>query len=153
MNSFTTCVYMHSCTSIYMHYTPLSLSLSLSHTHTHSHSQTPEAPVEVRGCCFKHTALTEQHMSTVISDILSKFNIPVGNRPVGLWHYQQLLGEPLPRIAKYCGLFETLGEKRVGSHLLPGLESLLPQLFPSVSLDQVLSLCSVQRLAADVNTR
>ena len=135
----------------------LSLSLSLSLTHIHSHirayTQIPEAPVEIRGCCFKHTALTEQHMSTIVSDILSKFNIPVGNRPVGLWHYQQLLGEPLPRIAKYCGLFETLGEKRVGSHLLPGLESLLPLLFPSISLDQVLSLCPAQRLAADANTR
>ena len=129
-------------------------SLSLSHTHTHTHNQTSEAPVEIRGCCFKHTALTEQHMSTIVSDILSKFNIPVGNRPVGVWHYQQLLREPLPRIAKYCGLFETLGEKRVGSHLLPGLESLLPLLFPSVSLDQVLSLCPAQRLAAaDSNTR
>ena len=115
------------------------------------HTQTPEAPVEVCGCCFKHTAVTEQHTSAVVSDILRRFDIPVGNRPVGLWRYQ-LLGEPLPRIRKYCGLFETLGEKRVGSHLLPGLESLLPRMFPSVSLDQALSLCPAQRLSADAHT-
>ena len=136
----------HPLNELYLH------ALTHIHTHTHTHTQTPEAPVEIRGCCFKHTALTEQHMSAVISDILSKVNVPVGNRPIGLWHYQ-FPSEPLPRIAKYCGLFETLGEKRVGSHLLPGLESLLPQLFPSVSLDQVLSLCPAQRLLADTNTR
>ena len=90
-------------------------------------------------------------MSSVISDVLSKLNIPVGNRPIGLWRYQ-LPGEPLPRLEKYCGLFETLGERRVGSHLIPGLESLLPHLFSAVSLDQVLSLCPAERLATDATT-
>ena len=90
-------------------------------------------------------------MSSVVSDVLKEYDIPIGNRPIGLWRYQ-LNGEPLPRLAKYCGLFETLGEKRVGSHLIPGLESLLPLLFPSVSLDQILGLCPAERLETDAES-
>ena len=41
------------------------------------------------------------------------------------------------KVEKYCGVFETLGEKRLASHLLPGLEALLPLLFPSITLEQV----------------
>ena len=41
------------------------------------------------------------------------------------------------KVEKYCGVFETLGEKRLASHLLPGLEVLLPLLFPSITLEQV----------------
>ena len=91
-------------------------------------------------------------MSLVISDVLSKYGVTVGNKPIGLWKYQ-LSEEPLPLLTKYCGLFETLGERRLGSHLVPGLESLLPDLFPSVSLNQVLSLCSAERLECDPDTR
>ena len=43
------------------------------------------------------------------------------------------------KVEKYCGVFETLGEKRLASHLLPGLEVLLPLLFPSITLEQVSS--------------
>ena len=91
-------------------------------------------------------------MSSVISDVLTKYGVTVGNKQVGLWKYQ-LSDEPLPLLAKYCGLFETLGERRLGSHLVPGLEALLPDLFPSISLDQVLSLCSAERLECDADTR
>ena len=41
------------------------------------------------------------------------------------------------KVEKYCGVFETLGEKRLASHLLSGLEVLLPLLFPSITLEQV----------------
>ena len=41
------------------------------------------------------------------------------------------------KVEKYCGVFETLGEKRLASHLLPGVEALLPLLFPNITLEQV----------------
>ena len=41
------------------------------------------------------------------------------------------------KVEKYCGVFETLGEKRLASHLLPGLDVLLPLFFPSITLEQV----------------
>ena len=37
------------------------------------------------------------------------------------------------QIEKWCGLFETLGERRLASHLLVGLELLLPLLFPELA--------------------
>jgi len=41
------------------------------------------------------------------------------------------------KVEKYCGVFETLGEKRLASHLLLGVEALLPLLFPNITLEQV----------------
>jgi len=52
------------------------------------------------------------------------------------------------KVEKYCGVFETLGEKRLASHLLPGLEALLPLLFPNITLEQVLALFPADRLTA-----
>lgn len=104
-----------------------------------------EDGVEVRGCCFEHTALTEQYMSEVVGAVLAREDIAVGNKPVAVWKYN-IPGEPLPKLKKFCGVFETLGEKRLASHLLPGLEALLPLLFPSVSHDQVLALFPAERL-------
>ena len=141
--------------------------------------------IEIKGCCFKHTAATEQYMSEQVGEILEKHGIPVGNRPVAVWKYS-IPDEPLPKVRthetfestcavcfilttgfhcfsdvtidqshfsnrscelvafifclkveKYCGVFETLGEKRLASHLLPGLDVLLPLFFPSITLEQV----------------
>ena len=145
--------------------------------------------IEIKGCCFKHTAATEQYMSEHVGEILEKHGIPVGNQPVALWKYS-IPDEPLPKVRmhetfestcavcfilttgfhcssdvtidqshfsnrschhhysfvafilclkveKYCGVFETLGEKRLASHLLPGLDVLLPLFFPSITLEQV----------------
>ncbi|KAL5476146.1 hypothetical protein EMCRGX_G026057 [Ephydatia muelleri] len=97
--------------------------------------------VEVKGCCFKHTAVTEQFMSEHVGKVLAAQGMVVGNRPRGMWKYS-LPQEPLPKIEKWCGLFETLGERRLASHLLVGLDLLLPLMFPDLvsSHDKVLDL-------------
>ena len=43
-------------------------------------------------------------------------------------------------------MFETIGEKRVSTHLLAGVELLLPMLFPSLEPDDVLQLFPADRL-------
>lgn len=75
-------------------------------------------------------------MSEEVKSCLAPYGIPVGNTSLGMWKYH-IEGEPLPCITKFCSLFETLGEKRLASHLLPGLEALLPHLFPQLTLNKV----------------
>ena len=53
--------------------------------------------VEIRGCCFTHTAANEQHMSRVAADILKQEDIPAGNIPVAVWLYN-IPEEPLPKV-------------------------------------------------------
>ena len=56
--------------------------------------------IEIKGCCFKHTAATEQYMSEHVGEILEKHGIPVGNRPVALWKYS-IPDELLPKVRMY----------------------------------------------------
>jgi hypothetical protein len=87
---------------------------------------------EVRGCQFLHTAQREQWMTNYASKILHQEGILVGNVPVGIWKYEYFqkdnalnLKDETPLIDKFCGVFETFGEKRLATHLLQGLEVLL----------------------------
>lgn len=75
-------------------------------------------------------------MSHLVGELLSELEIIIGNRPVGMWRYN-IPEEPAPLVAKYCGLFETLGERRVGSHLIPGLDALVSIMFPTVTMEEV----------------
>lgn len=104
----------------------------------------PEDGRELRGCCFEQTLARELFMSHLISEILQPFGLEVGNRPIGYWKYEsdpsQTVQFELPLIEKYCGIYETLGEKRLGSHLLSGLSIIAEKLshfFDSNSINQL----------------
>lgn len=88
----------------------------------------PEGGREVRGCCFHQTVLREQLMTSDIDHLLKQHGYESANKPIGYWKYTGETENTLPLIPKYCGLFETLSEKRVGSHLLGGIDLLLSKL-------------------------
>lgn len=98
--------------------------------------QAVEGGFEINGCCFQHTALTEQYITHLVGELLLESGLVVGNRPVGVWKYT-IPNDPTTFVEKFCGLFETLGERRVGSHLVPGLECLVPLLFPNITEEEV----------------
>ncbi len=85
-----------------------------------------EQAVEVRGCSFQHTAEREQFMSEVVNALLTRQarGRISGVCPVGYWRYELDEADPAPEAVKACGLFRTLGERRLASHLLEGLEML-----------------------------
>lgn len=84
----------------------------------------------VRGACFQHTANTELKMSAVAMDVLAKAGLDCANRPAGSYCYAADPKWPLPQIERYCAVFETLGNARLGDHLLAGLMVLLPFVVP-----------------------
>jgi len=96
--------------------------------------------LEIKGCMFFHTLKRELHMTCRIEEILSRQGLLVGNQSVGFWQYlptEDEFHDEFPEIGKFCGIFKTLGDRRVATHLLQGLHVLirfLVQQFPS-SLD------------------
>jgi hypothetical protein len=101
----------------------------------------PEGGRELRGCCFDQTLARELYMSHLISEVLQPYGLEVGNRPIGYWKYESDPSETvqfeLPLIEKYCGIYETMGEKRLGSHLLSGLSMIVEQLSHNFDLNAV----------------
>jgi hypothetical protein len=81
---------------------------------------------------FNHTVKRELYITDLVSKILEMRGFICGNKSVGYWEYDgfdevtsrfgNYIGKPLrnecPEVDKYCGVFETLGDKRLGTHLL-----------------------------------
>lgn len=88
---------------------------------------------EIRGCCFSHTVVREQYMSDLVGDVVGKEGFKCGNSPIGIWEY-----EDAGVIKKYCGLFYTLGEKRLATHLLSGIDLVLNGLAEFIDNEQLL---------------
>jgi len=95
----------------------------------------PKGSFEVRGCQFKYSAIREAYMTDAIANILKeKFNLKTTNIPVNIWEFGEIesnqlnLKNDLKKIKKYCGVYEVIGEKRLGCHLFPGIELILAKL-------------------------
>jgi len=91
---------------------------------------------EIRGAQFKNTCLDEQFFTRAAETKLKSENIIAGNYPIGFWKYGEfteegkkygLINEAV-LMDKYCGLFKTNGDKRVGNHFFNGVNHLLNKL-------------------------
>mmetsp|Transcript_22366 Transcript_22366/g.26394 ORF Transcript_22366/g.26394 Transcript_22366/m.26394 type:complete len:535 (+) Transcript_22366:62-1666(+) len=110
--------------------------------------------LSVRGSCFDTTVDREACMTSHIASLLDVHGVPVGNRSIAAFHYdtpsrvasssEDWPQWPHPLVTRHCGVFETLGDRRAGDHLLGGLEILLNQLLP-MDVEQL------ALLAQDVN--
>ena len=90
---------------------------------------------EIRGCAFEDTAFTELYATKTISESLSKFNIACGNIPLGTWIYDPIQGDEAPLIHKNVIVMKTLGDKRLETHLLAGLEKLINEISDDKALE------------------
>lgn len=93
---------------------------------------------EIRGCQFENNVFRELYYTYRINEILQLHKIPFANVPIGYFKYDnkikfienslnlenEIINE-IPEIDKYCSIYETLGDRRLGTHLLKGLEILL----------------------------
>ena len=113
----------------------------------------PEDGRELRGCCFEQTMARELYMSQVIADALRPHGYEVGNVPIGYWKYTedstQTVQFALPLIPKYCGVYETFGEKRLGSHLLTGLTTLAEHLNSCFDINALKQLFPAERCVGE----
>jgi hypothetical protein len=97
-----------------------------------------------RGSQFVSTCSRELYYSEKINEELKKLKIPCANLPVGFWKYDKnlavlpnekvkkedlpVLENKVPEVDKYCGIFRTLGDRRLRTHLLCGIEKLLEKI-------------------------
>ena len=97
--------------------------------------------IVTRGSQYDSTCFRELLYSEKVDENLKKINIRCANLPVGFWKYGKdlhilpkenikkedipNLENQMPEVDKYCGIFHTLGDKRLRTHLLCGFEKIL----------------------------
>ena len=90
------------------------------------------------GCAFYHTAIRENYMTSQIASELEPQGIIGANGAMGIYVY----GAPnLPFGSEFppaCIVETTLGDRRLGTHVMSGIELLLPLLLDMESLDEAI---------------
>ena len=95
---------------------------------------------EIRGCAFYNTSLRELYYTSYLSTCadFQCNNIISANGSIGLCHYMQpseaLLGVE-QTVRPVCILERTMGDRRFGTHVLAGIELILPLLIRMEDLD------------------
>jgi hypothetical protein len=89
-----------------------------------------------RGSAFEHTALRELWMTHLVDEALATEGLLGANTPWG-WFEYELPDTPLPLVRRTCVVMRTLGNRRLGDHLLIGLERLLPHLLRAEASSRV----------------
>jgi len=110
--------------------------------------------IEIRGCQFENTVFRELYYSHKVNEILKKYNMYCANIPLGYFKYDKdikfveeflnkknkIINEA-SEIDKYCSIFKTLGDKRLGAHLLRGIEIIMDDIIETAinefKLDQI----------------
>ena len=94
--------------------------------------------IEIRGCQFENNVFRELYYSYKVNEFLKKYNMYCANIPIGYFKYSneikfiddslnlknKIINEA-PEIDKYCSIYKTLGDRRLGTHLLKGIEIIL----------------------------
>ena len=87
---------------------------------------------DVRGCQFYNTAYRELYFQNKVNKILEANQLVGANIPVGVWAYGRFLeadtglkNEHREAIDKYCGIFRTLGDRRLQTNLMQGIHTLV----------------------------
>ena len=94
--------------------------------------------IEIRGCQFENNVFRELYYSYKINELLKKYNLFCSNIPIGYFKYDKnikfiedtlnkdnIIINEVQEIDKYCSIYETLGDRRLGCHLLKGIEFII----------------------------
>jgi hypothetical protein len=91
---------------------------------------------DIRGCAFEHTALRELMMSARLGEAAKSTETVSCNESMGYYTYTGSEQTPLGAAFPTCCIVErTLGDRRIGSHVLSGLEIIFPLLIEEASID------------------
>ncbi len=94
--------------------------------------------IDIRGCQLENNVIRELYYTYKINEILKKNNIECSNIPIGYWKYNHklqfidnslnennIIENSASDIDKYCSIYETISDKRLGNHLLKGIELII----------------------------
>ena len=82
-----------------------------------------------------------------VDQILQQYGLEGANTSLGYWEYDDVtvINDKLSKklenegdfIPKFCSVFQTLGDSRLGTHLLQGMKRLLQPLVNAIGLDEL----------------
>ena len=115
--------------------------------------------IEIRGCQFENNVIRELYYTDIINEILKKNNIVPCNIPIGYYKYdndlkfldnslanEDKINNEIPEVDKYCSIYETLGDRRLGTHLLKGLQFLLDSITEAAIKEFNMDICSYNNI-------
>uniref|UniRef100_A0A7S1VXK2 Uncharacterized protein n=1 Tax=Ditylum brightwellii TaxID=49249 RepID=A0A7S1VXK2_9STRA len=89
----------------------------------------PVAPYrDIRGSAFEETAIRELYMSSCVDNVLNPQGVSSCNKSMGYYRYDEPNLPLGPHVTPCCIVEETLGDRRLGTHIMSGIEILLPLL-------------------------
>lgn len=91
---------------------------------------------DIRGCAFPHTALRELMMQHQLVPYMNSNNLVCCNMPIAMMLYES--PEQLPLGCTFptaCIVSKTIGDRRFGSHVMAGLEIILPLLINETGIE------------------
>ena len=105
--------------------------------------------INIWGCQLENNVFRELYYTYKINEILKKNNIEVSNIPIGFWKYghdlkfledvlneKNIIENSAKDIDKYCSIYETISDKRLGNHLLKGIEIFIESII-KVAIDEL----------------
>ena len=105
--------------------------------------------INIWGCQLENNAVRELYYTYKINEILKKKDIEISNIPIGFWKYShtlkfidEFLNEKniienfASDVDKYCTIYETISDKRLGNHLLKGIEILIESII-KIAIDEL----------------
>jgi len=110
---------------------------------------------DIRGCAFPHTAVRENYMTALLNEKLTPLGIMGCNTALGMYLYSPpncpLGGGAISDLRPACIVEATKGDRRLGSHVLAGMELLLPLLVNEAALteDELLAMFPPHRPKSD----
>jgi hypothetical protein len=108
---------------------------------------------DIRGCAFLGTTLRELYYTKTLAKLLPS-SVISANSSLGFMEYSDPEYLPCgPAVQTTCILERTIGDRRFGTHVLAGIELLLPFLIPEdkVSIDSLLNLFPMDRPERETN--
>jgi len=111
---------------------------------------------EIRGSAFRHTGLRELAMTARLDQLLSPCGILSCNKSIGLSLYDapnQPFGNGIDFIPA-CVVEKTIGDRRFGTHVLAGIELILPYLidFSAITAGSILSVIPPFRPRSEIRS-
>ena len=96
--------------------------------------------IEVRGFNSVNASARELYALREIKPYFDKLNILIGNSPLGFWKYINLKNDNCSEIEKCVCIMETIGDKRLETHFLIGVEKMLSKLIKEEKCKELIYL-------------
>ena len=95
--------------------------------------------VEIRGFNSINSSARELLALRETKPFFDKFNVLIGNAPLGFWKYQNLTNDPASNVDKCVCVMKTLADKRLETHFICGAEKIIINLISPTQCENLVN--------------